>query len=50
MAKLRLTTFNCENFFAHFKFNMNIEPAKVSRNGFTINEVHFDFLKNRRNG
>lgn len=44
MPKLRLGTFNCENLFARFKFNKNVDPAKASKNGFTVNDAYFDIL------
>lgn len=44
MPTLRLGTFNCENLFARFQFNKNIDPAKVSKNGFTVNDTYFDLL------
>jgi hypothetical protein len=31
MANLRLATLNCENLFARFLFNKNIDPTKVSK-------------------
>lgn len=45
MSQLRLGTFNCENLFARFKFNKNVDPNKASKEGFIVNQVHFDFLK-----
>lgn len=45
MATVRLATFNCEDLFARFKFNKSVDPAKVSKDGFTINDLLFDFLK-----
>jgi endonuclease/exonuclease/phosphatase family metal-dependent hydrolase len=45
MPTTSLATFNCENLFARFKFNKSIDPAKATKNGFTINEIHFDILK-----
>jgi endonuclease/exonuclease/phosphatase family metal-dependent hydrolase len=45
MAKLCLGSFNCENLFARFKFNKNVDPAKVTKNGFTVNETYFDILR-----
>jgi len=45
MPKLRLGTFNCENLFARFRFNKNVDPSKASKNGFTVNDASFDILK-----
>ena len=44
MPQLRLGTFNCENLFARFKFNKKADPAKATKNGFTVNETYFDIL------
>jgi predicted extracellular nuclease len=44
MPTLRIGTFNCENLFARFKFNSNVDPAEAIKNGFDINMTHFDIL------
>lgn len=45
MPKATVATFNCENLFARFKFNANVDPAKATKNGFTVDMAKFDILK-----
>lgn len=44
MPTVRIGTFNCENLFARYKFNKNIDPAKATKDGFDINKTNFTFL------
>ncbi|HEX8924826.1 MAG TPA: endonuclease/exonuclease/phosphatase family protein [Terriglobales bacterium] len=45
MPKLRIGTFNCENLFARYNFNSNVDPAKAIKNGgFDVNMTRFDIL------
>jgi len=44
MPTIRLGTFNCENLFARYKFNKNVDPAKATKNGFDINMVNFEIF------
>lgn len=44
MPTIRIGTFNCENLFARYKFNSNVDPAKAVKNGFDINMTQFAIL------
>ena len=39
---MRLATFNCENLFARYKFNKNVDPTK--EDGFLIDDTSFDIF------
>lgn len=41
---MRIATFNCENFFARFKFKENADSKEASHNGLTINDLEFGFF------
>lgn len=41
MDMVTLGTFNCENLFARYQFRSGLQPVK--ENGFTVNDVAFDF-------
>jgi predicted extracellular nuclease len=44
MATIRLGTFNCENLFARYKFNSNVDPATATQQGFDVNMTKFTIL------
>lgn len=45
MPTIRIGTFNCENLFARYKFNSNVDPANAAKNGFDINMTKFTILR-----
>lgn len=44
MAGIRIATFNCENLFARFKFNKDVDPEAAVRDGWDANRAHFSIL------
>ncbi len=45
MAGITIATFNCENLFARFKFNKDVDPEEAVRDGWDANRAHFSILK-----
>lgn len=44
MAWIRIATFNCENLFARFEFNKDVDPEAAVRDGWDANRAHFSVL------
>ncbi len=44
MAGIKIGTFNCENLFARFKFNKDVDPETAVQDGWDANRTHFNIL------
>lgn len=44
MAGIKIGTFNCENLFARFKFNKDVDPEMAVQDGWDANRTHFNIL------
>ncbi len=44
VAGIKIGTFNCENLFARFKFNKDVDPEMAVQDGWDANRTHFNIL------
>jgi predicted extracellular nuclease len=44
LVGIRLATFNCQNLFARFKFNKNIDAQKAIKDGWLANQANFNIF------
>jgi hypothetical protein len=44
VAPIKIATFNCENLFARFKFNKDVDAEAAVRDGWDASRIHFNIL------